>query len=110
MKHGAIIALLLIVAGIVFSGCLGQQTPSPASKDIVIGVLVPLTGDWSSKGQNFNAAIALAAQDTNTSLASSGSPERIRILVENTATDPAVAQEKIKKLYDAGAHLSLIHI
>jgi branched-chain amino acid transport system substrate-binding protein len=105
MKHGAIIALFLIVAGIVFSGCLGQQTPSPASKDIVIGVLVPLTGDWSSKGQNFNAAIALAAQDTNASLASSGSPERVRILVENTATDPAVAQAKIKKLYDAGAHI-----
>jgi len=105
MKYGALVALLLVMVCIALSGCVGPSTTSPESKDIVIGVLVPLTGDWSSKGQNFNAAIALAAQDTNASLAASGSPERVRLLVEDTATDPAVAQVKIKKLYDAGAHI-----
>ncbi len=105
MKHEALVALLLVMLCIALSGCVEPSTTSPASKDIVIGVLVPLTGDWSSKGQNFNAAIAFAVQDTNASLASSGSQERVRLLVEDTATDPAVAQEKIKKLYDAGAHI-----
>jgi branched-chain amino acid transport system substrate-binding protein len=105
MKYGALVALLLVIFCIGLSGCVGPSTTSPASKDIVIGVLVPLTGDWSSKGQNFNAAIALSALDANASLASSGSPERVRLLVEDTATDPAVAQEKIKKLYEAGARI-----
>ena len=105
MKHWSIIALLLIVAGIALSGCLGQQTPPPASKDLVIGALVPLTGDWSSKGQNFNAAITLGMQDANDHLALSGSPDRVLLIVEDTATDPTVAQEKIRKLHDAGAHI-----
>ena len=105
MKSGALIALLLVMFCIALSGCVGPSTTSPASKDIVIGVLVPLTGDWSAKGQNYNAAIALAAEDTNDYLASSGSQDRVRLLVEDTATDPAVAREKIKKLYDAGARI-----
>ncbi|MCX6689307.1 MAG: penicillin-binding protein activator [Methanoregula sp.] len=105
MKHGAIIALLLIFTGIVFSGCLGQQTSPLASKEIVIGALVPLTGDWSSKGQNFSGAITLAVQDVNDNLASSGSPDRVKLLVEDTATDPDVAQEKIRNLHDAGVRV-----
>ncbi len=105
MKYRAIIVLSLIFAGIVISGCVGPSTTAPGSKEIVIGVLVPLTGDWSSKGQNYNAAIALAAQDSNDYLAASGSPQRVRLLVEDTATDPAVALEKIKKLYDTGARI-----
>ena len=80
------------------------------SNDIVIGVLVPLTGDWSSKGQNFNAAIALAAEDTNANLASTGSVKKIRLLVEDTGTDPAVAAEKIKKLQAAFSAACMIFI
>jgi branched-chain amino acid transport system substrate-binding protein len=105
MKYRVIIAFLLVVAGVALSGCLGQAPTPPASKEVVVGVLVPLTGDWSSKGQNFNTAIALAAEDANAHLAASGSGDRVRLVVEDTATDPVVAQAKIRKLYDAGARI-----
>jgi branched-chain amino acid transport system substrate-binding protein len=104
MKTGAFFAVALLITGVLLCGCMGSP-PSPRSKDIIIGVLVPLTGDWSSKGQNFNAAIALAAEDTNVNLASIGSGKKVRLLVEDTGTDPVVAAEKIKKLHLEGARI-----
>jgi len=104
MKYGAFFAVALLISGVILGGCMGLPSGTK-SNDIVIGVLVPLTGDWSSKGQNFNAAIALAAEDTNANLASTGSVKKIRLLVEDTGTDPAVAAEKIKKLQQEGVRI-----
>jgi len=105
MRYGAIGAVILLITGIVICGCLGTSQGTQKSKDLVIGALVPLTGDWSSKGQNFNAAINLAVQDSNAQLASAGSPIRVKLLVEDTGTDPAIALQKIKKLHDAGVRI-----
>jgi len=104
MKYGPFFAAAFLITAVILCGCLGQP-PGSKSKDAVIGVLVPLTGDWSSKGQNFNAAIALAAEDTNANLASTGSGKKIRLLVEDTGTDPTVAADKIKKLQQEGARI-----
>ena len=104
MKYGAFLAVTLLISGVILSGCMGLPSGTK-SNDIVIGVLVPLTGDWRSKGQNFNAAIALAAEDTNANLASTGSVKKIRLLIEDTGTDPAVAAEKIKKLQQEGVRI-----
>jgi branched-chain amino acid transport system substrate-binding protein len=105
MKAGPIfLAVALLISVVILSGCVGSPAGTQ-SKDIVIGVLVPLTGDWSSKGQNFNAAIALAADDTNANLAAMGSGKRVRLLVEDTGTDPVKATDKIKKLQQEGARI-----
>ena len=104
MKYGAFFAVALLISGALLIGCIGLPSGTK-SKDIVIGVLVPLTGDWSSKGLNFNAAIALAAEDTNANLASTGSGKKVRLLVEDTGTDPIVASEKIKKLQQEGVRM-----
>ena len=104
MKSGALFAVSLLITGVILCGCMGSP-PGTKSKDAVIGVLVPLTGDWSSKGQNFNAAIALAAEDTNANLATTGSGKKVRLIVEDTGTDPAVAVEKIRKLQQEGARI-----
>jgi len=104
MKSGVFFAIALLVPGVILCGCVGSPS-STRSNDTVIGVLVPLTGDWSFKGQNFNAAIALATEDTNTNLALIGSSKKVRLLVEDTGTDPALAAEKIKKLQQEGARI-----
>jgi branched-chain amino acid transport system substrate-binding protein len=104
MKSRALFAVVLLIAGVILCGCTGLPSGTK-SKDVVIGVLVPLTGDWSSKGQNFNAAIALAAEDTNADLATTGSGKKVRLVVEDTGTDPLVAAEKIKKLQQEGARI-----
>ena len=104
MKTGAFFVVGLLVTGIILCGCM-ETSSGTKSKDTVIGALVPLTGDWSSKGVNFNAAIALAANDTNANLASMGSGNRVRLLVEDTGTDPTIALDKIKKLQQEGARI-----
>jgi branched-chain amino acid transport system substrate-binding protein len=104
MKPGAFFFFVLVITGIILCGCMGSPTGT-RSKDAIIGVLVPLSGDWSSKGQNFNAAIAIAAEDINANLGTTGSGKRVRLLVEDTGTDPAVAAEKIKKLQQEGARI-----
>ena len=104
MKPGAFFLVTFVVTGVILCGCMGSPAGTK-SKDAVIGVLVPLTGDWSSKGQDFNAAIELAAEDTNANLASTGSGKKVRLLVEDTGTDPAVAAEKIKKLQQEGVRI-----
>jgi len=104
MKTGAFFLVIFVVTGVILCGCMGSPAGTK-SKDAVIGVLVPLTGDWSSKGQDFNAAIELAAEDTNANLASTGSGKKVRLLVEDTGTDPAIAAEKIKKLQREGVRI-----
>jgi branched-chain amino acid transport system substrate-binding protein len=105
MRSGAAAAVMLVIIAAMAGGCLGTAPAPQASKDIVVGALVPLTGDRGSEGRNFDAAITLAVQDTNANLAAGGSPRRVRLLVEDTATDPAVAAEKIRKLQEAGARV-----
>lgn len=104
MRSLSLFAVALVIVSIILCGCIGSPS-NTNSKSAIIGVLVPLTGDWSSKGQNFNAAITLAAEDTNANLATTGSGKRVRLLVEDTGTDPAVASEKIKKLQQQGARI-----
>lgn len=104
MKPGVFFVTIILLLGIFLCGCTGSPSAT-RSKDTIIGVLVPLTGDWSSKGQNFNAAIALAAEDTNANLAHVGSPKKVRLVVEDTGTDPLVAAEKIKLLQQEGARI-----
>jgi branched-chain amino acid transport system substrate-binding protein len=105
MKAGPIfLVVILLISVVILSGCVGSPAGTQ-SKDIVIGVLVPLTGDWASKGQTFNAAITLAADDTNANLAAMGSGKRVRLLVEDTGTDPVKAADKIKKLQQEGARI-----
>ena len=105
MRYGAIAAVILLITGIVTCGCMGTSQDTGKSKDIVIGALVPLTGDWSAKSQNINTAIDLAVQDTNANLASAGSSTRVRLLGEDTGTDPEIALQKIKKLHEAGVRI-----
>lgn len=104
MNYGALFAVALLINGVFLCGCMGASSGTK-SKDAVIGVLVPLTGDWSSKGQNFNAAIALAAEDANANLVTTGSGKKVRLIVEDTGTDPFVAIEKLKKMQHEGVKI-----
>ena len=104
MKTGVIFVLLLVFVTVILAGCTGSSQ-APRSGDIVIGVLIPLTGDWGSKGVIWNASTALAAEDVNRYMEQTGSDKRVRLIVEDTGTDPATALEKIKTLQQEGARI-----
>ncbi len=97
---------LLIFTTVVFAcGCTGTVTTAPQQggvQEIVIGALLPLSGDYTDAGQASNAALAVAAEDINRYFTSIGSDYRVRLSVEDTATEPAVALEKLKALDKQG--------
>lgn len=70
--------------------------------EVVIGALLPLTGDLSSYGENSKAALELAERDINAFLEKAGAPFRIKIVVEDTETKPEVCLQKIQALAAKG--------
>jgi len=73
--------------------------------DILIGALLPLTGVLSSYGENDKVALELAVSDVNEWLTSLGKPWRVKLIVEDTATDPKTALDKVQALHGRGVKI-----
>ena len=78
---------------------------SDGEDDIVLGALLDLTGSWASLGITSQAALEYAVEDLNAELESTGSPARVRLLVEDTQLDSDVAEEKARELADQGVRV-----
>lgn len=101
----AVIVLLLLVLCFSTSGSLASDNTTQSSdtqSEVAIGALLALTGEGSSLGEASKAALEIAAEDTNAYLASIGSEMRMRLIIEDTKTDPAVALEKLQNLSREG--------
>ncbi len=102
-KTVAVIAILLLVVGFAAGWFLKTPAPEVAPQpEVVFGALLSLTGSASSMGESGEAALELAVEDVNEYLLSIGSKTRIRVIVEETKTDPAVALEKLQSLAGKG--------
>ena len=88
------IMTLLLVTSIGLSAC-GKEEPPCAEKEspteIVLGALLPLTGDLSSSGETASAALEIAVNDINEYLSDIGYEKRVRLIVEDTGTDPNIS-------------------
>ncbi|MCX5998023.1 MAG: penicillin-binding protein activator, partial [Chloroflexi bacterium] len=89
------LALLCVVSASVV-GC-GHKTT-----EVRIGALMPLTGSLSSLGEGGQAALEVAVEDVNQYLADIDAAIRVKVVTEDTETDPDVALEKLKTLEAAG--------
>ncbi len=102
-KVVAVIAVILLVVGIAAGGFLitsaSEVEPQP---EVVFGALLSLTGYAHSIGESSEAALELAVEDINEYLSRIGSETRVRVIVEDTKTDPAVALEKLQSLAGKG--------
>ncbi|WP_243438339.1 ABC transporter substrate-binding protein [Fundidesulfovibrio soli] len=72
---------------------------------VSIGALLPLTGAQAAQGQGSKAAIELAVADINAYLAEMGSTDRVSVQIEDTASNPATALERLKALSVAGIRM-----
>jgi len=70
--------------------------------EVSIGALLPLTGVLSAYGENSKTALELAEKEINEWLKTRGEPWYIKIYVEDTATDPKTAMDKIMVLHGRG--------
>lgn len=96
------------VAASSLNGVLAAQDATPAATgadDIVLGALLDLTGEWASLGIPSEAALEIAVEDINAELEATGSPARVRLLVEDTQLDVDVAEERARDLADQGARV-----
>ena len=67
-----------------------------------IGALVPITGDGSGHGDDIRVTIDLAEEDFNQYLEEAGADWRLDVLLEDSATNPVVALEKLTALNSKG--------
>jgi branched-chain amino acid transport system substrate-binding protein len=69
---------------------------------IVIGALLPLTGDLASYGENSKVTIEIAVRDVNDYLRRAGVPVTVELAIEDTQTKPEVALTKLQSLAAKG--------
>ena len=102
---------MLLAAMLAAAPALGEDAPLPGGgtddtmphmEPVRIGGLFPLTGILDSAGAEGRAAVDLGIRDFNAYLAERGAGWYLEMVVEDTATDPDVALEKIRKLHQAG--------
>jgi branched-chain amino acid transport system substrate-binding protein len=86
-------------------GAGGNPASARGSHEIVLGALLSLTGEWSTLGQASKAALELATADINAHMAATGSPVRIRILIEDTKLDPPTALAQAQAMAAQGVRI-----
>ena len=69
---------------------------------VQIGALVPVSGDASAHGTEIKITIDLAESDFNDYLAENGVNWRLNIVVEDTASSPVIALDKVSGLKAKG--------
>lgn len=103
--------LYLILVIVFLSGCIdktqqlntGNEIPTNATNELVVGALLPLSGDLAFSGEAAKTALEVALEDVSTYLSDEEPGMRVRLIIVDTETNPSVAVEKIRKLKDAGA-------
>lgn len=102
-RMGWIVIFMIIV--VALAGCGGNGTTessdkSESSKEDVlkIGVLAPVTGVMSTHGNGIKMGAQLAEELINKDGGING--RKVKIILEDTKTDPATAAEKAKKLIE----------
>src|SRR6266513_2664467 len=96
----------VIVCGLVLA-FVGRAGGDPSGQQhsqrvFKVGVLVSLTGSWSSLGQNTVAALQIAADQIETA---SRGRDRFRLLVRDTQLDPSKALDAISDLDRRGVKI-----
>lgn len=76
----------------------GVSLPS----EIKIGALLTLSGELETFGKNHQVVLELAQQEANAYLQKAGIPSTVKVYVEDTATDPNTALQKLQALAAQG--------
>lgn len=110
LKALAVVAVLMLLCGFTAGWLARVPAPAPApgpqdERGLVIGALLPLSGALSSSGEATRVALELATKEINEYLAELESPTKVSLLLEDSATDPAVAREQLQRLAERGVNL-----
>lgn len=107
MKRIVTRIVLIVSLGMVLNGCgtTQPQKEAPAEgEEILVGALIPLTGDLLLDGKSAKIGIELAEEEINKELAEKG-VGRLRVIIEDTETKPQLGEEKLRSLKKQGVML-----
>lgn len=102
MLRVRIAALLIVLAMLAAMPAALPVIKTQAQTTITIGALLPLTGDLSDYGVRAEATLKVAIEDVNAYLEQKGAWFRLDLRVEDTATNPDTAVQKLNTLISAG--------
>ncbi len=98
----------LLIICILAMTSLAYADSTENTKNIRVGALVPISGEWSSNGKQIEAALIIGSEDLNKFLGDIGSDKRIVLAIEDTKADPAQALEKLKNLHAQGIKIVIV--
>jgi branched-chain amino acid transport system substrate-binding protein len=88
----------------VIAGCDSDST-SPSNKEITIGGLFSLTGNWATLGVASKAALEIGIADVNDYLAAGKTGMHFTANIQDTKLDPAVALTAVTAMKGAGVEV-----
>jgi branched-chain amino acid transport system substrate-binding protein len=105
MAVAAAIVTLIIgaVVGMMIQAYSGVITPTVGlTGEIEIAALLPATGDLATFGENAKSAVTLAETEVNDFLETAGAAWTLKIVHEDSATDPVESLSKTESLFARG--------
>ena len=103
------IVFRVVICGLViaFVGRAGGDPPGQqhSQRAFKVGVLVSLTGSWSSLGQNTVAALQIAEEQLEAEAISQHGGYRFQFFVRDTQQNPSKALEAIQDLDKRGVQI-----
>ena len=96
-------AVAAVVTFAAIAAC--REAAAPRERDVLLGGLFSLTGDWSTLGRTGQAAMEIAVEDVNRYLARNPAGVRFVAAIEDTRLDPDRALERAQALRERGAQL-----
>lgn len=95
----------LIISAVTAVGCENEPSAPASDREITIGALFSITGNWATLGVPSKAAMEIGIEDVNKYLADGGSGMRFRASIRDTKLDPAVALAQVTALKAAGVEV-----
>jgi branched-chain amino acid transport system substrate-binding protein len=104
MWVGAVVlALLTIMAGV--AGGSEHPPNQPHAREVLLGGLFSLTGNWATLGQTSAVAVEIAVDEVNRYLEGNAACLRFRVAVVDTRLEPERALEEVRALHALGAQI-----
>lgn len=95
----------LIISAVTAVGCENEPSAPASDREITIGALFSITGNWATLGVPSKAAMEIGIEDVNKYLADGGSGMRFTSSIRDTKLDPAVALAQVTALKAAGVEV-----
>jgi branched-chain amino acid transport system substrate-binding protein len=96
---------MIVAEAQYIASALDVTFPLTLTGDIELGAILSLTGDLATFGENEKIAAEFAAEQVNVLLEALGANWALKIVSEDTQTDPDLALEKVESLAARGIEL-----